>query len=116
MDSVRIHRVVPDRSGRLRGRVTPMSQEARLQSASTCRMTCCWARPFGAVSPLPDPPLLAAAGLGLESINMISLMTRLEGDYDISFPDDAVGFATFAAPIALWNTVCELRVSEARPA
>lgn len=54
--------------------------------------------------------------LGLESINMISLMMRLDGDYDIGFPADAVSFAAFATPIALWNTVCELRVSEARPA
>jgi acyl carrier protein len=57
----------------------------------------------------PDDRLV---DLGLDSMGMVGLLMRLESDFGVSFPDDALNFETFATPSALWAAVRDLSSGE----
>jgi acyl carrier protein len=58
----------------------------------------------------PDADLRA---LGLDSLSTIKLVTGLEDAYGFTFPDEALEWATFATPRALWHVVAQNRTSAA---
>lgn len=43
--------------------------------------------------------------LGMGSLEMISLVSALETEYDIALPDEALVLDTFETPVSLWRTV-----------
>ncbi|MGQ0841558.1 SDR family NAD(P)-dependent oxidoreductase [Actinokineospora sp.] len=61
--------------------------------------------------PLSGPAPLAAderlAGLGLDSLNTVSLLLRLEEEFEISLPDEALTAETFATVGSLWSVVAD---------
>ena len=57
----------------------------------------------------PLPPTADLADLGLGSMEIIGLVTALESEYGIYFPDEELNLGTFATPDALWRTVTSLR-------
>ena len=54
----------------------------------------------------PDAGLV---DLGLDSLGVVSLLVQLESLYQISFPDSAMTFETFASPATLWAAVARLQ-------
>ncbi|WP_434597702.1 acyl carrier protein [Streptomyces sp. A5-4] len=54
----------------------------------------------------PDTSLKAA---GLDSLTMVEVLIRVEGEYGISIPDDELVPGVFDTPAALWGVVARLR-------
>ncbi|MFJ8308146.1 MULTISPECIES: phosphopantetheine-binding protein [unclassified Streptomyces] len=50
----------------------------------------------------PLDPSLDLKSVGLDSMATIELLVRLEGAYDVEFPEETLTGATFATPAALW--------------
>jgi len=46
--------------------------------------------------------------LGLDSIGMVDLLSRLESEYQVKFVDEALEMETFATPGTLWTTLSKL--------
>lgn len=81
-----------------------------------------WDAPFetalrDALPLLPvDSPLELGTRLsdhGLDSMATIDTLLRLEEEYRVSFPDEALTSETFATPASLWGVLSGLRASDA---
>jgi acyl carrier protein len=77
-----------------------------------------WDREFealvrGAASRLPaDTPLDAGLDLsahGLDSVEVVALIMRVETAYGIAIPDELLQYANFATPGALWAVLEKVR-------
>lgn len=53
----------------------------------------------------PDASLL---DLGLDSVQMVSVLVAIEEKYGVEFPDDMLTVETFATPSNLWRAVSTL--------
>ncbi len=62
-------------------------------------------------APLEADTSLAAHGM--DSMASIDLLLRLEENYQISFPDQALTSETFATPGSLWKVLSGLRADAA---
>lgn len=50
-------------------------------------------------------PSTSLRELGLDSLKTVELVVRIEDEFDVIFPDEALTFETFATPRALWAVV-----------
>lgn len=60
----------------------------------------------------PETPLDAEArlvDLGLDSVQMISLLLILEEAFGVTIPDEALTQEMFSTPTTLWRVIAELR-------
>lgn len=46
---------------------------------------------------------------GMDSMASIDLLLKLEGHYEVAFPDETLTSATFGTPGALWSVLTVLR-------
>lgn len=63
-----------------------------------------------------DEPLSEELNLrdyGLDSMRVVELLARLEGEYNIKFLDDALEMENFSTPRQLWSTLSKVVLSEA---
>ena len=84
-----------------------------------------WDEPFeqtlrDALTHLPtDAPLKYDTSLGehgMDSMATIDTLLRLEEQYHVAFPDEALTSETFATPGSLWTVLTALRTTDATTA
>ena len=64
----------------------------------------------------PDEPLEEDTSLreyGLDSLGMVELLSILESEFNLRFPEEALTLETFATPGVLWRTLAAIRSTEA---
>jgi acyl carrier protein len=53
----------------------------------------------------PDMPL---ASLGVDSLDIIELVVKMEGEFDLDIPAQQVTPETFATPASIWRLLCQI--------
>jgi acyl carrier protein len=53
----------------------------------------------------PDMPL---ASLGVDSLDMIELIVKIEDKFDLDIPAEQVTPETFATPASIWRLLCQI--------
>jgi acyl carrier protein len=53
----------------------------------------------------PDMPL---ASLGVDSLDMIELLVKIEDEFDLEIPPEQVTPETFATPASIWRLLCQI--------
>lgn len=48
------------------------------------------------------------AGLGVDSLTVVRLLVAIEDTFEVSVPDDVIGFEIFSSPGVLWGVVSGL--------
>jgi acyl carrier protein len=60
---------------------------------------------------------MSLASLGIDSLGIIDLVVKLEGEFDLEIPPEHITPETFATPASIWKLLCELdpKLSESQP-
>lgn len=53
-------------------------------------------------------PDLSIASLGVDSLDIIELIVRLEGEFDLEIPIDQLTPESFSTPGSIWRLLCQL--------
>ena len=61
----------------------------------------------------PDMPL---ASLGVDSLDIIELLVKVEDEFDLEIPPDRVTPETFSTPASIWRLLCQIdpKLAESR--
>ncbi|MFD8337923.1 phosphopantetheine-binding protein [Streptomyces solisilvae] len=57
-------------------------------------------------------PVASLQDLGLDSLMTVNLLVRLEDEFHVLIPDEALTLETFATARTLWTVIASLRESE----
>jgi len=62
-------------------------------------------------------PDMSLASLGIDSLGMIELVVKLEGEFDLEIPPEQITPETFATPASIWKLLCQLnpKLTESQP-
>jgi len=51
---------------------------------------------------------MSLASLGIDSLGIIDLVVKLEGEFDLEIPPERITPETFATPASIWKLLCQL--------
>jgi len=53
-------------------------------------------------------PDMALASLGVDSLDMIDLIVKIEDEFDLEIPPEQVTPETFSTPASIWRLLCQI--------
>lgn len=53
-------------------------------------------------------PDVSLTSLGIDSLNMVELVVKLEGKFDVDIPSDEITPEAFFTPGTIWRLLCQL--------